>query len=448
MSESSLFDQIPANISTSQSVVVGPGPSGIGSNTGFVNFGFDHDWFRVNLRPGELYQFQLNSTSTLDPTLTLRNSVGTQLAFNDDSGGTLNSLLTYQSGGGTFYLDAGGFSSSTGSYSIVAREVPAGPGTYASVGVNASTTGDIQDASDQDWYNINLVAGQSYIFDARGTTLSDPTLALHNVAGTLLAFNDDGGPGLNSRIEFTPTTSGRYFLDVGGFSSLTGGYNLSTRIDDVSDDNNSIDTVAVGGSRAGVVNSAADQDWFGINLVAGQSYIFDATGTTLSDPTLTLHNAAGTQLAFNDDGGPGLNSRIEFTAATSGTYFLDVGGFSSLTGGYNLSTRIDDVSDDVNTIDSIAANGSRSGAINSVNDQDWYSIAMTAGQSLTFDAIGGTLSDPTLAVRNSAGTQLAFNDDFGGSLNSHISFAAPSTGTYFLDVGGFGANTGTYLLFG
>ena len=119
----------------------------------------------------------------------------------------------------------------------------------------------------------------------------------------------------------------------------------------LSDDNNSIDTVAVGGSRTGVVNSAADQDWFGINLVAGQSYIFDATGSTLSDPTLALRNAAGTQLAFSDDGGPGLNSRIEFTAATSGTYFLDVGGFSSATGSYTLSARIDDVPQDFNTGD-------------------------------------------------------------------------------------------------
>jgi hypothetical protein len=152
MTESSLIDQIPASTGTTQSVVVGPGPSGIGANTGFVNFSSDHDWFRIALRPGELYQFQLNSTSTLDPTLTLRNSVGTQLAFNDDSGGTLNSLLTYQSVGGTFYLDAGGFGTSTGSYSLVAREVPGSTATYASVGINTSTTGDIQDANDQDWY--------------------------------------------------------------------------------------------------------------------------------------------------------------------------------------------------------------------------------------------------------------------------------------------------------
>jgi len=73
---------------------------------------------------------------------------------------------------------------------------------------------------------------------------------------------------------------------------------------------------------------------------------------------------------------------------------------------------------------------------------------LVAGQSYTFDAVGNTLSDPTLAVRNSAGTQLAFDDDSGSGLNSHIDFLAPTSGTYFLDVGGFGTNTGTYTVFG
>jgi serralysin len=90
----------------------------------------------------------------------------------------------------------------------------------------------------------------------------------------------------------------------------------------------------------------------------------------------------------------------------------------------------------------------RAGTINSATDQDWFSIVLNAGQNLTLDVIGGSLSDPTLAVHNGAGTVLAFNDDSGGTLNPHINFTAPSAGTYFLDVGGFGTNTGTYTLFG
>ena len=125
-----------------------------------------------------------------------------------------------------------------------------------------------------------------------------------------------------------------------------------------------------------------------------------------------------------------------------------MGGFSTNTGSYTLATRVDDVSDDINSIDSIAVNGVRSGTINSAADEDWFQIFLTAGQAYTFDAVGIGLSDPTLAVRNAVGTQLAFNDDSGGTLNSHINFTAPSTGTFLLDVGGFGAATGTYNLFG
>ena len=71
-----------------------------------------------------------------------------------------------------------------------------------------------------------------------------------------------------------------------------------------------------------------------------------------------------------------------------------------------------------------------------------------AGQFYTFDAVGGSLTDPALALHNSAGTQLAFNNDGGVGLNAHIDFIAAASGTYFLDVGGFGTNTGTYTLFG
>jgi hypothetical protein len=449
MPELPFFDTIPANVLTTSSVTVSAGPNGIGSNTGIIHSAADQDWFRISLRAGELYQFQLNSTSGVDPTLALHDAAGVQVAFDDDSGPGLDSLLTYRSQtGGTYYLDAGGFGSSVGSYSVVAREVPESGPSYASVGINASFQGDIQDTPDQDSINVSLVAGQNYIFDVHGTTLSDPTLALRNSAGVQVAFNDDGGPGLDSRIEFTPAVSGAYSFDVGGFGASTGQYTLSTRIDDVADDVDTTDSVAVGGSRSGTINSAADEDWFGVSLVAGQSYIFDAHGVGLSDPTLALRNSAGAQVSFNDDGGPGLDSRIEFTAGSSGMYFLDVGGFSANTGSYTLSTRVDDVSDDVNSIDTIAVNGVRSGTINSATDQDFFQIFLAAGQAYTFDAVGVGLSDPTLAVRNSAGTQLAFNDDSGGTLNSHVNFTAPSNGTYYLDVGGFGAGTGTYNLFG
>ena len=96
-------------------------------------------------------------------------------------------------------------------------------------------------------------------------------------------------------------------------------------------------TLGVGTSST--IDVALDHDWFRVTLVAGTTYSFVTSGTAtgaLTDTTLTLRNAGGTQLAFNDDAGGGFYSRITFTAAASGVYYLDVGGYQSLVGNYNL----------------------------------------------------------------------------------------------------------------
>jgi serralysin len=75
-----------------------------------------------------------------------------------------------------------------------------------------------------------LVAGTEYQFDLFETDgFLDPTLGLRNSGGTLLAFNDDfSASDPNPQIIFTPTTTGTYFLDVGGFSTTVGTYELFT----------------------------------------------------------------------------------------------------------------------------------------------------------------------------------------------------------------------------
>jgi len=60
-------------------------------------------------------------------------------------------------------------------------------------------------------------------------------------------------------------------------------------------------------------------------------------GAVLSDTTLTLYDQNGTsQITFDDDGGAGFLSRIEWTAPSAGTYYAAVRGYSTNTGTYNL----------------------------------------------------------------------------------------------------------------
>lgn len=88
--------------------------------------------------------------------------------------------------------------------------------------------------------------------------------------------------------------------------------------------------------------TSGDHDFYRISLVAGHSYTFSLVGTgvtNVGDTYLRLYGADGvTSVTWSDDGLPGLNSQITFTATTSGTYYLDASAFGvSDTGQYGLS---------------------------------------------------------------------------------------------------------------
>ena len=96
--------------------------------------------------------------------------------------------------------------------------------------------------------------------------------------------------------------------------------------------------VVVPSETAGSVETGTDRDWFNFVAVGGKSYILETMLGTLQDSTLRLYNTNGiTSLAFDDDGGPGLASRIEWTAPADGTYYLEVLPFNTgQTGTYTL----------------------------------------------------------------------------------------------------------------
>lgn len=100
-------------------------------------------------------------------------------------------------------------------------------------------------------------------------------------------------------------------------------------------------SLTVGGRINGVIEVRNDHDWYRVTLEAGKTYTFSTaaatTGGASADTTLTLRNASGGQLATNDDFGGTLFSSITFTAATAGTYYIDVGAYSRSTGNYSVA---------------------------------------------------------------------------------------------------------------
>ena len=79
--------------------------------------------------------------------------------------------------------------------------------------------------------------------------------------------------------------------------------------DDYSANVQTTGAVAVGGSATGTIETAHDQDWFAVELVAGRTYQFDLGGSpsgggTLSDTFLrAIYDSEGRYQSdsYNDD---------------------------------------------------------------------------------------------------------------------------------------------------
>ena len=108
---------------------------------------------------------------------------------------------------------------------IVGGEVPGSTSTTFTLNIGDSITSQIEASGDQDWYRVQLTAGVTYEFTLSGTggdILDDPFLEIMDSAGTQIAENDDGSSGLNSRLRYTPTQSGTFYINAHGWADTNG----------------------------------------------------------------------------------------------------------------------------------------------------------------------------------------------------------------------------------
>ena len=343
---------------------------------------------------------------------------------------------------------------------------------YVSVGY--PSTGNIETGGDSDWFYVYLTANKQYQFDLKGSptgdgTLSDPALQLMNPSGVLVTSDDDSGTGFNSQILYTVPSSGYYYLAAAGSTtSGTGTYTVAvTDVTQVTDDfsasTSTLGFVNVGSAGTGNIETAGDSDWFYVYLTANKQYQFDLKGSptsegTLADPNLQLMNASGILVTSDDDSGAGFNSQILYTVSSSGYYYLAATSHdTSATGTYTVAVTdvtpvIDDFSANTVTTGSVAIGSASTGNLETVGDNDWFKVYLTANNQYQFDLKGsstseGTLSDPDLQLMDSSGAFITSDGDSGTGYNSLISYTAPSSGYYYLGATSYAAGaTGTYTL--
>jgi hypothetical protein len=451
-----VVDDYAGDVSTSGVVLMD------GSSTGWIGVPGDADWFKVVLTAGESYRFRLASTGLADPVLRLYSPTGAQtgtaMLTDDNSGGGVDALINVTAPvSGNYYLGVTDSGDELGGYTLSTARVAtddraADASTTGRVAVGGSTSGTVETARDVDWFAVTLEAGIHYRFRLEGNGLADPYLVLYDNAGTECTHDDDRGGLRNAQIDYVAPASGTFFLAASGAGDGVGPYTVSAQVapaDDFTADATTTGQVLVGGTARGLIETKADRDWFAVFLTAGATYQFDLTHGTLPDPKLTLYGPAGEYVDSDDDDGPGADASLQFTAATTGTYYLEAQGFVWLTGSYTLSAcrivPVDDYAADASTLARVDVGSAVLGRIETMGDRDWLAVTLAAGTHYQFRLNGRDLPDPYLTLFASDGvTRITDGDDFGNSNDARIDFTPAQSGTYYLEARDASSGTGGY----
>lgn len=266
---------------------------------------------------------------------------------------------------------------------------------------------------------------------------------------------------------------------VAGSSSTLASRIVSTRSaaprnsgDDHANNRQNATQISLGLSNTGTMNGtierAGDVDYFKFylgGLASTQTMRIDVTqraGSSL-DPMTRLLNAAGQQIASNDDFGNSLNSQIIMTLPR-GWYYIEVSGHASRpTGSYSVSVRPStpaNVTDDhensqwanasritmtgsmINTV-----SGTRGGTIERAGDLDLFRFDNTGTKRFTIDVAvrSGSRLDPYVDLYDARGNRIGFDDDSGTGNNSRLTKTL-GTGTYYVRVRGVSSSTGEYTV--
>jgi methionine-rich copper-binding protein CopC len=459
--------------------------------TGSINTVDDGDLFKVTLRAGTTYLFDLVSLvgGLTDPYLQLYSPGVELIKFDDDSGGGLNAQISYKATeSGIYYVGAQDFSSGTGAYKIsaavlstLADDFGNNTSTGGLLTLGRAVRGGIDFAGDEDWFKLSLQAGITYTvalkgYDGGGGTLGSgashqPYLSLYDSNGYFKNSAYTGGVGGDPLMSFTPTVSGLYYISAEELYAMgTGTYTITatsygTNADDYAGTISTRGVLAIGGQVTGNIELPSDEDWFKVTLQAGTTYKFelkgyDSRGGTLGSgtshqPYLVLYDPAGLYETATGSGGSGGDPSLSFTAAVTGSYFLSAEElFSTGTGTYTLkATSLGIVTDDypwsTATIGVVLVNGAAvPGVVNTVDDADLFKVALIAGTSYVFDvaALAGGLADPYLWLYSPDLVLITSDDDSGGGVSAQVAFTPTVNGTYYLGAQDYGAGTGAYTI--
>jgi subtilisin family serine protease len=328
----------------------------------------DVDLFAVQLAAGtaltaRIDAARLSTPSSLDSYLRLFTASGTPLAGNDDAAGSLDSLLTYTvTTSGTYYVGVSSYGNS--SYSATT----AGSGTTGhttgayTLTLSVAATAPVADIIDVTPDPRTTSVGAVIVrFDraVTGFDVADLSLLRNGsvvpLSGAAVTTTDNVTWTV-AGLEPLTATEGSYTLALNaagsGIVSVDGGMALAApafdswtvqaaRLVDAGDTMAAAAAIGITSGElrlSGLIGDGSfgsrDVDLYRVTLAAGQSLVVDIdakslAGSSTLDSYVRIFNAAGRQLAANDDANGSLDSYLSVRAAAAGTYYVGISGYGN-----------------------------------------------------------------------------------------------------------------------
>ena len=359
------------------------------------------------------------------------------------------------------------------SASLVVEGIPAFEGDNA-LASNVDDDEASCSPSDRDvWFEYAAGCTGFATVDTFGSGQADTVLSVYDTCGgTELACNDDSG-GLLSEVTFPVAMGVPYWIRLASID-LAGDYDLNISCNSVPDNDNCASATPVSdgvpaaeGDNAGAAaddaeascGSSDDDVWFEYVATCTGDATVDTFGSGQGDTLLNAYDAcSGNELDCDDDTG-GLLSQIEFSVTMGQSYWIRVASIG-LPGDYdlNISCASAPNNDDcvvamIVTDGAPAAQGNNSGATadnveatcTSSDNDVWFEYVATCTGNISADTFGSGQADTVLSLNDACGgTEIACNDDAGGSL-SQISGAVTSGQSYWIRLASVGP-PGDYAL--
>ena len=192
---------------------------------------------------------------------------------------------------------------------------------------------EISAAGESDLYRFSVTTAGAHTIETSGTIDTVLSLFGPNSETTLIAEDDDGGPGRLSLL-VQNLTVGQYFVRVRHYYSTgTGSYGVSVR------SNNAIPIQINDPAISGNIGEPGESDLYSFSVTTSGMYIIETSGLTDTFIALFGPNSDTILIAQDDDSGPRLLSRIQESLAV-GTYYVRVRHYSpAQTGSYGVRVR-------------------------------------------------------------------------------------------------------------